>query len=169
MNTISEKQTLLAALQAQRDHVSGIVADLDDESARRPIAPSGWSVLGLLRHLTRGDERFWFSAVIAADESAISATFAESETWQVEPGLTLATAIAGYRAECDRASSILEQAELDAAPAWWPEEFFGDWRLDNVRQIVLHVITETATHAGHLDLVRELVDGRQWIVLDEGR
>ena len=38
--------------------------------------------------------------------------------------------------------------------------------MDNLREVVLHVITETATHAGHLDAVRELIDGRTWMVLD---
>jgi hypothetical protein len=41
----------------------------------------------------------------------------------------------------------------------------GGWKVPNVRFIVLHMIEETACHAGHLDAVRELIDGRQWIVL----
>jgi Protein of unknown function (DUF664) len=56
---------------------------------------------------------------------------------------------------------------LDNAPAWWPEDLFGSWRLNDLREILLHVIAETATHAGHLDAARELIDGRQWIVLTE--
>jgi len=51
------------------------------------------------------------------------------------------------------------------ACAWWPD-FFGDWRLNNHRDILFHVMTETACHAGHLDAVRELIDGRQWLVLE---
>lgn len=58
------------------------------------------------------------------------------------------------------------QSTLDAAPAWWPE-FFANSRLDSVREVVLHVITETACHAGHLDAVRELIDGKQWLDLTE--
>ena len=42
-----------------------------------------------------------------------------------------------------------------AAPASWPS-FFGSWRLENMRAVILHVITETACHAGHLDAAREL-------------
>jgi hypothetical protein len=38
--------------------------------------------------------------------------------------------------------------------------------MQSLRHVMLHVITETATHAGHLDVVRELIDGRRWIVLD---
>ncbi|MGH8776679.1 MAG: DUF664 domain-containing protein [Jiangellaceae bacterium] len=42
-----------------------------------------------------------------------------------------------------------------------------DWGLDfpDLRSVVTHVVTETAVHAGHLDTVRELIDGRQWVVL----
>ncbi len=40
----------------------------------------------------------------------------------------------------------------------------GEWRLHDVRDVLLHVITETACHAGHLDAVRELIDGQQWLV-----
>jgi len=42
---------------------------------------------------------------------------------------------------------------------------FGDWRIENVREIVLHVLTETACHTGHLDVVRALIDGRLRLVL----
>jgi Protein of unknown function (DUF664) len=46
-----------------------------------------------------------------------------------------------------------------------PGSLAGDWRLDDLRQIILHMITETACHAGHLDAARELLDGLPWLVL----
>ena len=69
-----------------------------------------------------------------------------------------------YRAEIERSDAVLQALDLSAALAWWPD-YFGSWRLDDVRDLLLHVITETACHAAHLDAVRELLDGRQWIVL----
>jgi hypothetical protein len=39
--------------------------------------------------------------------------------------------------------------------------------MDTTGEVILHVVVETATHAGHLDAVRELVDGRQWMVLGD--
>lgn len=69
-----------------------------------------------------------------------------------------------YRKEGELADAFLADAGLEAAPSWWPD-FFGDWHLDTLREVVLHVITETATHAGHLDVVCELIDGRQRLVL----
>jgi hypothetical protein len=71
-----------------------------------------------------------------------------------------------YRSEIDRADAVIHHTALDAPPAWWPAGLFGDYRLDDLAEVMLHVITETATHAGHLDAVRELIDGRQWLVLD---
>jgi hypothetical protein len=71
----------------------------------------------------------------------------------------------GYRRKIERADAIMATASLGAAPAWWPESLFGSWRLDSVREIVLHVITETAAHTGHLDAARELIDGKQHLVL----
>ncbi len=61
--------------------------------------------------------------------------------------------------------TIISAIDVDTAPAWRPEDLFGSFRLDDLREIMLHVITETACHAGHLDAVRELIDGRRWMVL----
>lgn len=87
--------------------------------------------------------------------------------WHVPTELTAAAVLDGYRREMERADAIIVATSLDSAPAWWPEDLFGSWRLDDLREIVLHVIAETACHAGHLDAARELIDGRQWIVLTE--
>jgi Protein of unknown function (DUF664) len=45
----------------------------------------------------------------------------------------------------------------------WPDELWPNWKLQDLRAVLLHVITETACHAGHLDAVRELIDGRTWL------
>jgi hypothetical protein len=52
----------------------------------------------------------------------------------------------------ERADDVLASLSLDAAPTWWPD-FSGDYRLDDLREVLLHVIVETAAHAGHLDAV----------------
>jgi Protein of unknown function (DUF664) len=85
--------------------------------------------------------------------------------WHVPANLTGAAVLEAYRREIDLADAIIAATSLDSAPAWWPEGLFGSWRLNDLREILLHVIAETATHAGHLDAARELIDGRQWVVL----
>jgi len=70
-----------------------------------------------------------------------------------------------YRDEITRSNAIIHQTAIGGKPnqrdPWW-----GEWtgRFTSLRIVLLHVIGETATHAGHLDAAAELLDGRQWIV-----
>lgn len=104
--------------------------------------------------------RFWFRRVMAGGQAAPD----EFGDWQVRPGVPAAAVLELYRRESERADAIITATALDAPPAWRPD-FFGGWRLDSLRQVLLHVITETACHAGHLDAARELLDGRAWLIL----
>jgi Protein of unknown function (DUF664) len=71
-----------------------------------------------------------------------------------------------YADECRLATAAIEDLGLDAQPAWWFDGESGP-PYSSLREVLLHVIVETATHAGHLDICRELVDGGQRLVLDE--
>jgi uncharacterized damage-inducible protein DinB len=155
-----ETDALLAALDDQREHVLGILEGLSDEALRRRVLPSGWTCLGLVRHLALDVERFWFRGVIAGERLDLDG----DDAWQVPPDVTADAVFAAYRAEIEAANAIIAATAADAPPAWWPP-FFSSWRLDDARQVILHVIAETACHAGHLDAVRELIDGRTWLVL----
>ncbi len=164
----TETQTLLKYLDSQREHVLGILEGLDDEALRRPILPSGWSCLGMVQHLAIDVERFWFQGTVAGNQDFIDAFFAAPDNaWQVGPDVSAQAVFDLYRQEIARANAIIAAASPDAAPAWWPPEIFRDWRLRTVREVILHTTTETATHAGHLDAARELIDGRKWLVLTE--
>ena len=163
--TKAEKDVLVGRLQGQRDHILKAVAGLSDADLRRPVLPTGWTCLGLIQHLTLDVERFWFTAVMAGDaEIARIETEGREDGWHVLPEATPEEVIAGYRGEIERGDAIIEAASLDTAPRWWPP-FFPNYRLDNLREVVLHVIVETATHAGHLDATCELLDGRTWFVM----
>ncbi|MEV0611803.1 DUF664 domain-containing protein [Nonomuraea sp. NPDC050404] len=74
-----ETKTLLAFHDNQRRHVREILAGLSEEDLRRPVLPSGWSCLGLVRHLTLDVERFWFGAVVAGNRKII-----DGRTWLVQ-------------------------------------------------------------------------------------
>ena len=162
----TEATTLLSCLNAQRHHILGSLDGLDDDALRRPVLPSGWSMLGLVQHLALDVERFWFRGVVAAEPPVLDWLDRNvDDAWQVGPLVRSESVLDSYRAEIERADKIITASSLDAAPGWWPEGMFGGWRVESVREIVLHVITETACHAGHLDAARELVDNRQWLVL----
>jgi uncharacterized damage-inducible protein DinB len=166
LRVLDEREMLRAYLNAQRKHVFGILEGLSEEDLRRPILPSGWSCLGLVQHLALDVEQFWFRAVIAGEQTVIDALDQVGGAWQVASDAGIGDIFDLYRQEIDFANAIITATPLDTAPAWWPN-FFGDWRLHDLRELVLHVITETACHAGHLDVVRELIDGRRWLVLTD--
>lgn len=162
--TSLETETLLAHLNDQRRHVQGILAGLSEADLRRPVLPSGWSCLGLVRHLALDVERFWFRAVVTGDRAVIDGLGQAGDAWQVGGDSPAEAVFSCYRREIDAANAVIATTPMQAAPAWWPE-WFADWRLRTLREVVLHVITETACHAGHLDAARELIDGRRWLVL----
>jgi uncharacterized damage-inducible protein DinB len=157
-----DRETLLACLTSQRRHILDALDGLDDQALRRPVLPSGWSCAGLVNHLALDDERFWFRAVVAGERPVIEGL--DGDAWSVDPATPTDQVLALYRDEIERADAIIAATPLDAAPAWWPD-FFPNFRLSNLGEVLLHMITETACHAGHLDAARELIDGKQWLVL----
>ena len=163
---VDEKALLRAYLDAQRKHVLGILEGLSEEDLRRPVLPSGWTCLGLVQHLALDDERFWFRAVVAGEQSVIDRIAEEGDAWQVPPAVPAKDIFDLYEEEIERSNAVIANTSLDAPPAWWPD-FFGTFRLDTLRDVLLHVIAETACHAGHADAVRELIDGKRWMVLTE--
>ena len=122
----------------------------------------------MVQHLTISDERFWFRGIVGGDSACVSASADEAKAeaiWQVAPDAPAAAVLEAYRQEIELADAVIAATPLDQPPAIWPTEIWPDWRLPNLRAIILHVITETACHAGHLDAARELIDGQQWMVL----
>jgi uncharacterized damage-inducible protein DinB len=164
-----ESEMLLAYLDAQRRHILGALDGLDEEALHRPVLPSGWSCAGLVRHLALDVERFWFRGIMAGDPAVIeAATTGPDDAWQVGPEVPAATVLDLYRDETARADAVITAIPLSTAPAWWPADLFGpDNSIRDLREAILHVTVETACHAGHLDAVRELIDGRKWLVLTE--
>jgi hypothetical protein len=156
-----EKDALLASLDAQREHVLGALEGLSDDALRRPALPSGWTPLGMVQHLALEVEQFWFRGAVAGEPITLTSG---DEAWRVPADVPVAAVLDRYRDEVAKANTIIAATPADAMPKWWPD-FFEDFPARPLRRIILHVIAETATHAGHLDAFRELTDGSQWIVL----
>ena len=151
---------LLAFLQAQRRSVLAIVEGLDQDAIRQAAVPSGWTPLGMIEHLAHA-ERFWFQQVILGYADPLpwpperdhldAAAFVSSH----EPNHVLAL----YRDQCHRSDTVLATIPLSATPSGDVPADMAD-EIDSVGTVVLHMIEETARHAGHLDIARELIDGR---------
>jgi hypothetical protein len=171
-----EKEVLLGQLDSQRRHVLGILEGLSDEQLRRPVMPSGWNCLGLVQHLALSVEHYWFRCVVAG-EPLDSFPEGQNADWQVDSGKSAEDVFDLYRDEIARSDAIITATSLDAAPKQ-PDERWAEWGMScghcwgcttrdfpDQRSVIMHVITESAVHAGHLDATRELIDGRQWIAL----
>lgn len=157
-----ERDVLLAHLEAERGHVLAAVEGLSEHDLTRTAAPSGWSIAQLLNHLTYDDEIFWASAIVGGDEEGIGLI---QDGWKV-PVTSGADALEQYRRWGRRSDAVLTEVNLDASPRWWPsEEVFPFPPFADARQCVFRLLVETATHAGHLDIARERIDGHQHLVV----
>ena len=160
-----EAELLRDFLDEQRSHVLGILEGLTDEQLRRPVLPSGWHCLGMVKHLALADEHYWFRNVVGGESFGFFPEGPNAE-WQLGPGESADDVFGLYRDEIERSNTVIAGTALDAPPRQ-PDPRWQEWGIDfpDLRFIMLHVIKETACHAGHLDAARELLDGRQWIVL----
>jgi hypothetical protein len=156
------KLELLGWLDAKRRHVLEQVEAMPAIDRRRSRLPSGWTPLGAVRHLTLDVERVWFRAVMAGEDVELPQGY---EGWTTPPDQSDADLLASYVDECRVATAALDGMGLDQRPRWWFPDA-GDPPYSSLREVILHVLVETATHAGHLDVCRELSDGGQRLVLD---
>ena len=151
--TGGEKESLQAALDRHRDVALWKIEGLDDEELRRPMTPSGTNLLGLLKHLG-AVEYGWFSETFGYEVEALP--FDENDEnadLRVEPHETTADIIAFYqRARAAADKSIAEHGIEDTGTAWWGE-------VVSMRWVLIHMVEEVARHAGHMDILRELIDG----------
>ncbi len=125
--------------------VLGILESLPEEAMRRPVLPTGWTCAGLLQHLALNVERFWFRQVMTGEQ--VEPDEFGDDGWQVRPEVSAAAVLDLYQRETGLADKIISATSLEAPPAWWPDFFPPSFHLDNLRQVLLHVIAETATQA----------------------
>ncbi|MFF9198218.1 DinB family protein [Streptomyces sp. NPDC014779] len=155
-HTADERTTLTAMLQFQRDTLAMKCEGLTPEQLRtRSAAPSGLSLLGLVRHAAEV-ERTWFRSIMGGEESRSPWTRPGATEWadfDVDEA-DADEAFALWRAECARAREL-----VDAAPDLDVTGTFGDTTY-SLRYVLAHMIEEYARHNGHADLLRERIDGR---------
>jgi uncharacterized damage-inducible protein DinB len=149
-----EKEVLSGFLDHYRKTILEICEGLSEEQLRRPMVPSGTSLLGMIHHLVYV-ERGWFEEGVAGLSVEYPFDEADPEAdFRVPPKLNAGDVFDLYRRQCARSQQILTEARLDDLIKG--EERTADY---NVRWVVVHMIEETARHAGHADILREQIDG----------
>jgi uncharacterized damage-inducible protein DinB len=151
--TGDEKTSLQASLDRHRDAVLWKLEGLGDADLRRPMTPSGTNLLGLVKHLA-AVEYGWFCQTFGrAIEPLPFDENDENADLQVRPDETTQDILAFYaraRAAADQAIAALDLEQTGTA-------WFGD--AVSLRWVLIHMVEETARHAGHVDILRELIDG----------
>lgn len=153
--TGSERETLTQMLDFLRATVVHKVTGLTDKQAfSRPVPVSTLTPGGVVKHLT-GVERFWFSI----DFAGLDVEYPWPEENQhgafaLSPDDTVAGLVTEYEAECSRSRQAIEGAGLDDVARGKDMSFV-------LRYALTHMIEETARHCGHLDLLRESIDGKR--------
>jgi Protein of unknown function (DUF664) len=157
----ADDEMLRDFLRGQRESVLLIVDGLDEEAWHRSVVPTGWTPAGLVEHLG-GAEWHWFQGVVAGKPPELPGDLDE-ELPPYDPMTVVFTSdepsaevIAFYRDQCAQSEAVLATTPLSARPLGT----HGDFQPPNVRWVVLHMIEETARHLGHLDIARELLDGK---------
>jgi Protein of unknown function (DUF664) len=145
--TGDERTTLLSLLQYQRESLVKKTSGVSEDAARGTPVPSGTSLLWLIKHLTNA-ESIWILQRFAGRTIAL-------DDQSVTPDDTVESAVAAYRDMWARTNAVVNEAEgLDEAC-----RDVGDEPQVNLRWVLMHLLEETARHAGHADILRELIDG----------
>ena len=161
--SVANDEMLRTFLQAQRESVFAIVEELSEEAWHRSVVPTGWTPAGMLEHLG-GAEWHWFQGVVAGKQAELPGDVDEDQPLYdplsvvFTSGASSAEVLSFYRDQCGASELVLATTPLSALPRG--KHGLGDFVPPNVRWVVLHMIEETARHAGHLDLARELLDGK---------
>ena len=139
-SALGERETLLSLLQYQRDSLVRKVAQLPPDAERRRLVPSDTTLLWLVEHLAWA-EILWVAHRFAGRPLPADTAYD-----------TLAEALDGYRQAWTTVDEIVVASDLDDLCRLTDEAV-------NLRWVLAHLLQETARHAGHADILRELIDG----------
>jgi len=141
-----EKSTLVGVLDQVRGAIVARTEGVPEPQVRTPGVPSGTSLLGLVKHLA-SVERFYFLGEDAGNWAA---------TMRPAPEETTDGLVADYREAVGRANQVIEAWTDLALPGPRPARRGA---APSMRWTLAHMIEETGRHAGHADILRELIDG----------
>lgn len=155
------KDHLATYLANSREAMLWKARGLGDEEATRPMVPTGTNILGLVQHLAFVEYGYFVQCLGFAikDEyyAALAADPDDSADMWVSTEVPGTEVLAFYRRAIDAANRNIAALPLDAPATvpWWP----GERRHTTLGRLMLHMNVETARHAGHADILRELIDG----------
>ncbi|WP_114905617.1 DinB family protein [Ornithinimicrobium murale] len=162
MTPASHKDVLHRYLKSARDALLWKLDGLGEYDLRRPMTPTGTNLLGLVKHVASVTDGY-LGSVMGRPSGIQLPWYAEDETDEVPnadlwvpPEESTAFIVDLHHRVAAHADATIEALDLDAVGhvPWW-----GDRGEVTLQWILVHVTTETNRHAGHADIIRELIDG----------
>jgi uncharacterized damage-inducible protein DinB len=159
----SERDELIKTLDKHRGFLRQAVQGLTDEQAASRPTVSELCLGGLVKHVAyveAGWARFMVEGAsgLAAEHEDPYASHQAS--FRMEPGETLAGLLASYDDVAGKTDALIaELPDLGAGHPLPPAPWFEQGASWSVRRVALHILAETAQHAGHADIIREAIDG----------
>jgi len=156
-----ERDVLLGYVDQQRAVLHITAYGLTDEQARTPAAaPSPLTVGGLIKHVAKVEQN-WIDMILERERPA-TAEDEYVENFTMRPDETLSEVIAAAVAVGEETTRVVrgiddlgQRVPVPPGVPWYPDDLDA-W---SVRWVLMHLISETARHAGHADIVREAIDG----------
>jgi uncharacterized damage-inducible protein DinB len=160
MTRTDPKADLHDHLRAGREALLWKLDGLSEYDARRPLTPTGTNLLGLVKHVASVELGYFGDTFGRPSGEPLPWLENDAEPnadmWAT-PGESRVQIVGLYRRAQAHSDATIAELALDAAGQvpWWPAER----REVTLHQILVHMIAETNRHAGHADIVRELIDG----------
>ena len=151
--TGAEKESLHVSLDRHRDVVVWKLQGLDDEQLRRRMTPSGTNLIGLVKHLA-SVEYGWFCGTFGRESHPVPIDEEDPEAdMRAEADESTQDILEYYGRARAAADEAINELGLDELGRSWSGETVS------MRWVLIHMVEETARHAGHMDIMRELIDG----------
>ncbi len=162
----AERTDLLETLAAHRHFLRHTVRGLTDDQARQRTTASELTLGGLVKHVA-AQEAGWVRFVQEGPEAIATPTDeAGFQKWAdefvLQPGETLQGVLAEYAQIAERTDELVRTLpDLDASHPLPEAPWFPPGATRSARRVFLHIVAETAQHAGHADILRESLDGQK--------
>jgi uncharacterized damage-inducible protein DinB len=161
----AERRDLLETLRKHRFFLTFTARGLSDEQASTRSTVSELTVGGLIKHVTQA-ERNWAGFIVGGPDAMTQ----NDGDWDVDdwlagfrllPGETLEQVLAAYEEAARRTDELVRTVDLDASQPLPSAPWFEPGKRWTARRVLLHIVAETAQHAGHADIIRETIDGQK--------
>ncbi len=157
----TERADLLETLATHRAFLRFTVRGLTDEQATRRTTASALTLAGIVKHVA-STEATWADFAVRGPAAFGDVTpEVWAQEWVLQPDETLASVLAHYEQVAAHTDELVRTIDLDQRHPLPEAPWFTPGATRSARRVFLHLVAETAQHAGHADILRESLDGQK--------